>query len=232
MPDWKQLICARMNLREEKIPCDEDTLTELADHLDELFDNWQKLGFSEEECITRALNEVRDWRVLFLKIWRARNGEDRMNISHKAIWVPGIVALVVTLSGLIGAFRNGMFPYGFYLTSDISLLIYVPWLGTELLSGFFAAYISKRMGGQRSDGRVISLFVLASLLGLFFEKLLLNGVVAGPVRTWEMWGRLSLYVITWFSLWVAVPSLVLFAGAVLFWTVAAHFAPKSNMQME
>ena len=232
MPDWKQLICARMDLREEKIPCDKDTLTELADHLDELFDHWQNLGFSEAEAITRALNEVRDWRDLFLKIRRARNGEDCMKIRDKAIWVPGIVALVVTLSGLIGAFRNGVFPHGFYLTSEISLFIYAPWLGTDLLAGFFAAYMSKRMSGQRSDGRAIFLLALASLFFLFIGNLLVNGVVAGPVRTWEMWGRIFVYVIGCFSLWVAVPSLVFFAGTILFWAVAERISSKSKMQVE
>lgn len=155
-----------------------------------------------------------------------------MKFTDKAIWVPGIVALVLTLSGLTGAFRNGMFPHGVYLTSEISLLIYVPWLGTELLAGFFAAYISRRMGGRRSDGRVISFFVLVALLGLFFGMLVDGGVIAGPVRAWEMWGRLFVYVVGCFLSWVAAPSLVLLAGAVLFWTAAEHFSLKSNMQME
>ena len=232
MPDWKQLICARMDFREAKVPCDEDTFTELADHLDELFDHWLNLGFSEAEAISRALNEVRDWRVFFLRIRHARSEEDRMKIRDKAIWVPGIVALVVTLSGLIGAFRNRVFPDGFYLTSDISLLIYVPWIGNELLAGFVAAYMSRRMGGQRTDARAISFFTLVSLIGLFFGKVLVDGVVAGPVRTWEMRGPLFVYVVGWFLRWVAAPSLVLFAGAVLFWTIAEYFSSKSNMQAE
>jgi hypothetical protein len=125
-----------------------------------------------------------------------------------------------------------VFPDGFYLTSDISLLIYVPWLGNELLAGFVAAYMSRRMGGQRTDARAISFFTLVSLIGLFFGKVLVDGVVAGPVRTWEMRGPLFVYVVGWFLRWVAAPSLVLFAGAVLFWTIAEYFSSKSNMQAE
>jgi hypothetical protein len=81
MPDWQRIIHARLDLAGKHIPCDEETVAELAAHLGELFDRWQKLGLSEEEAIGRTLAEVTDWEDLFLKIRRARSGEDIMTVT-------------------------------------------------------------------------------------------------------------------------------------------------------
>jgi hypothetical protein len=233
MPDWERLIHARLELAGKTIPCDEETLAELASHLEDLFEhNWQDLGLPEEEAVSRTLAEVPDWDGLFLKIRRARGGEDIMNVTAKSTWVPGIVALLVSLCGLIGAFRNDLFPSGFYLTSDMSLLIYIPWLGTEVLAGFLAGYLSKRMGGQRDDYLGAAVLVSVTLFALFVGELLVSGVVAGSVRTWTIWGRLILYELNCFLLWVVVPTIVLVAGATSFWICSAHVPLKNKMATE
>jgi hypothetical protein len=232
MPDWQRIIHARLDLAGKHIPCDEETVAELAAHLGELFDRWQKLGLSEEEAIGRTLAEVTDWEDLFLKIRRARSGEDIMTVTSKSIWIPGIVALLGTLCGLVGAFRNDLFPSGFRLASDISLFVYVPWLGAELLVGFIAGYVSKRMGGQRHDRWAVAGFVSVALIILFFGNSPVNGVIVGPARTWTLWGHLILYALSCFFLWVVVPSLVLVAGMISFWNFYAHLPLKNKMTTE
>jgi hypothetical protein len=232
VPDWERLIHARLDLAGKTIPYDEGTLAELAAHLEDLFEHWQDLRLHEEEAVSRTLAELPDWEEVFLNIRRARDGEDFMNVTAKSTWLPGIVALLVSLCGLIGAFRNDMFGSGFYLTSDISLLIYIPWLGTEVLAGFLLGYLSKRKGGQRNAHWGAAVLVSVTLFALFVGELLVYGVVAGPVRSWTVWGRLILYELSCVLLWVVVPTIVLVAGATAFWVCSAHLSLKNRMTTE
>jgi len=111
MPDWNALIREWLNLTELSPAQQDETIAELASHLDGLCEKYRKQGLSEAEAVTRAIYEVPDWRGLAKTIQRAKLEEETMNDRTKRLWLPGLVstasALVLPILSLMALTRIG-----------------------------------------------------------------------------------------------------------------------------
>lgn len=214
MHDWKQLVRAHLRVLELSDSRREEIVAEFACHLEDHFNELRRRGLSEEEAIQRALDEIPNWQRLSRRINRASREEDNMTQRTKSLWIPGFSMVAVMLLGLIGAFRANMYPYGLIVTSDYSLLIYVPWLASLPLIGALGAYWSRRSGGGSSTGLRASLIPVAVLISMF--------LLSTPVTVFWIFrsvlsvGRQLAYLGSCSLHWVVYPSLLLLFGALPF----------------
>ena len=157
MPDWNALVRERLNLSELSPAQQDETIAELASHLDELSEKCCAQGLSESEAVARAIHEVADWRTLAKTIQRAKRGEKSMNDRTKRLWLPGLVSIVIALVlpiGLLMALtRLGVEPRLSYAHLIGSL-----WLLASAFGGATGAYLSRRAGGKRFTRLASALF--------------------------------------------------------------------------
>ena len=162
-PDWKALVRERLNLAELSSAQQDEVITELASHLDELCEKYRAQGLSESEAITRATHEVPDWRGLAKTIQRAKLEEGTMNDRTKRLWLPGLVSIAIALvlpTGLLMALtRLGVEPRLSYARLMGSL-----WLLASAFGGATGAYLSRRAGGRRFARLASALFPVAVFL--------------------------------------------------------------------
>ncbi len=72
MPDWKKLVGEKLpagRFRGEQVA---DIQAEIADHLEDAYQEALRLGATEEDAVQRALAEVDDWEALAERIARSR----------------------------------------------------------------------------------------------------------------------------------------------------------------
>ena len=214
MHDWENLVRTRLRNLNLDAWKTEDIVFELAGHLEEVFGELRRRGVPEAEAIQRALDEIPNWQRLSRRINRASREENNMTQRTKSLWIPGFSMVAVMLLGLIGAFRVNMYPYGLIVTSDYSLLIYVPWLASLPLIGALGAYWSRRSGGGSSTGLRASLIPVAVLISMF--------LLSTPVTVFWIFrsvlsvGRQLAYLGSCSLHWVVYPSLLLLFGALPF----------------
>jgi hypothetical protein len=89
MPDWKELIRERLGASK----CSQDVITELATHLEEVYEEARSGKSSGPEAMHLALQEVDDWHVLAEEIGHTKSEEGSMNRRTKTILLPAIVIL-------------------------------------------------------------------------------------------------------------------------------------------
>jgi hypothetical protein len=97
---WHQLPTERLDTLDLDTAEREEIVSELAGHLEDLYEQYREQGLPESCAITGALDEVSDWRELGRKIRRARREENEMNQRTKAVWIPGLISLTVA-SGVL-----------------------------------------------------------------------------------------------------------------------------------
>ena len=233
MVDWEGFIQERFAEHGSDVPDAEQTISELAAHLEELFAHWCDVGLDQNEAARRALSEVPDWQALFAEISRVRNKEATVNTQMKRILVPGIVALLCSIAGLSGPLRHGLFGEGFNATSTVSLLIYLPWLAMQPLLGICGAYLSNGFGGRRNDAWKIWLFGVFTPFVLYLQKVLVELLLPnGPVGTWSEPALVLRYWFSCFLYWVALPSLAFLAGMLIFWTPSQRLSHKGRIELD
>ena len=214
MHDWKHLVRAHLRGLELSDSRREEIVAEFASHLEDHFNELRRGGLSESESIQRALDEIPNWRKLCCRINRAAREEEKMTQRTKSLWIPGFAMVAVMLAGLIGAFRANMYPYGLIVTSDYSLLIYVPWLVSLPLIGALGAYWSRRSGGESSTALRACLIPVAVLIAMFLASTPVT--VFWIFRSVLSLGRQMAYLSSCSLHWVVYPSLLLFLGALPF----------------
>jgi hypothetical protein len=90
MPDWKELIRERLG---PGMSCSQDVVTELAGHLEEVYEEARLCESSEPEAMRLALKEVGNWHVLAEEIARTKSEEGPMNHRTKTVLLPAIAIL-------------------------------------------------------------------------------------------------------------------------------------------
>jgi hypothetical protein len=95
MGDWSKLVRERLNLADLPLAQQDETIAELASHLDDLYAHRER-GLDESEATQRAIQEVPDWRSLARHIQRAKQ-EESMNHRTKQLWLPGLINLTIAL---------------------------------------------------------------------------------------------------------------------------------------
>jgi len=168
MPDWNAWVRERLNLAKLSPSQQDDTIAELASHLDELCGKYRKQGLSEAEAVARATHEVSDWHSLAKNIRRSKE-EESMNDRIKRLWLPGLVstaiALVLPILLLMTLTRIGVEP-GRYHARMIGPL----WLLACAFGGAAGACLSRRSGGThiaRLAAAVFPVVILVVAIGCF-----------------------------------------------------------------
>ena len=162
MPDWKAIIGERLILKDLSPRQQDETIAELAGHLDDLYGQYRARGKSESEAVAYALREVCDWQALSQTIQRAKREEGSMNTRTEHLLLPGFV----TLSGAVLLFaacirlNHSYIYHGRFADAIFDL----PWLFTLPFCGAAGAYLSRRAGGSRMARLACSLFPAGVML--------------------------------------------------------------------
>jgi hypothetical protein len=110
MPDWEKLVSARL----APLALDErerqEVITELAGHLEEIYEAFRRKGASHDDAIRRALLQVDNWNKLQREIYVARTKENAMNGRTSRLWVPSFVTLAASVFTLVAFGFLGLQP--------------------------------------------------------------------------------------------------------------------------
>jgi hypothetical protein len=163
MPDWNAFVSQWLSLSELSQEQQNETIAELASHLDDHYQECRAHGLSESEAVARAIREVNDWCLLAQTIQRAKLKEETMNTRTKHLWLPGLVSLTTAMFSpmLVALMRLGHLPQHL-------------WMVLLPMCGGAAAYLSRRSGGQRFERIVSALFPVGALLACFCFVLLMS----------------------------------------------------------
>jgi hypothetical protein len=94
MPDWKKLVDDRLTPLSLPAESREDIVSELAAHLEDVYQQDLAHGLTESEASRRALSEIH-WNALARRIRRATLKEAPMNSRVRGLWLPAIVNLLL-----------------------------------------------------------------------------------------------------------------------------------------
>jgi hypothetical protein len=149
MPSWREIIRPKLAPLGLDTKREEDIITELADHLEDLYAESVCQGKSEADAVRFVLSTVADWDELRREIQLADCKEVIMNYRLKALWFPGVSTSVISML-LLRLFQipPAPAPYIFWLRHGVRLVIYWRWLLFLPLIGALAAYWSRRAGGK------------------------------------------------------------------------------------
>src|SRR5580692_12850729 len=162
MHDWEALV--RQQLAGISLEAEErsEVVAELANHLEETFERLRRQGIPEEAAAERALSQVKNWESLRRNIQNARSKENVMTDRVRQWWLPGFVALFLSVMLLRANEFIGIKPlivsaHGSQLSAPVAV-IYVPWLLLLVPIGAMAAYLAGRAGGSQRAMFLSSVF--------------------------------------------------------------------------
>jgi len=212
MPDWDGLL--RQKLVGLSLEAGErrEVIAELAGHLEETFEELQQQGLTEEAAVERALSQVRDWQSLQRRIQRARMKEDVMTDRVRQVWLPGFVALflsmmLLSVNQVYGPKPLIMSAHGSSMSVPVAV-IYVPWLLLLVPIGTVGAYLARRAGGSQGAMLLSILFPVLPPLAFFILVFPVALILGDHVAHNFMISGLFVGVIAW----VVLPGTALLAG--------------------
>jgi hypothetical protein len=212
MRDWESLVRERLagsSVEPEEL---REVTAELAGHLEENFEELCRQGMPEDSAAERALSQVRNWRTLRRKIQKSRSREGVMTNRVKQWWLPGFVALFLSVMLLRANEFIGIKPlivsaHGSQLSAPVAV-IYVPWLLLLVPIGALAAYLAGRAGGSQRAMFLSTVFPVLPHLGFFLivfpVVLILDDHVAHNIMISALFMSLAA--------WVLLPGVALLVG--------------------
>ncbi len=165
MRDWKALVRRRLGKLNLAAAQQEEVISELASHLEDLVEDHLALGLSEPDAIARSLDEVANWRALSKRIQRTKYEEELMNARVRNLWLPGFVCLVSAMALVMILGSIGVRPH-LLAVGSLSVVLYLPWLAALPLLGAATSYWSRRAGGQRFARIAAALFPAFAMLAV------------------------------------------------------------------
>jgi len=181
MPDWREM--ARRNLRPLVLDArrEDEIFTELAGHIEDLYEDSLGRGKSEAEAFQLALNAAAEWDELRREIQLAACEEVVMNYRVKTLWFPG--ACMIVLSGLVLRLLqipSAPVPRVLWSWHRTEMVIYWWWLLSLPLIGAIGAYWSRHAGGRLLE-RVLAVSLpalgMVCLPLLMFPFVLVNDLI-------------------------------------------------------
>ena len=216
MPDYQELVKARLGKLGLGTRREEEIVRELGEHLEDHAAALETSGVTRHEAVEEALKDVSNWGEFRAEILSAETEETNMNYRTKALWLPALCAL--TLSNVLLATIQifGPLPHFYWLSRDMSMRPYftffVPWLITQPVVGAIAAYWSRRAGGTVRYQLLAALAPAIALLGLFVLVLPFSMILDKHVSHNI---RLTAFLVLTVT-WVLLPALPLLIGATPF----------------
>jgi hypothetical protein len=212
MHDWEALVREKLagsSLESEKL---RDVIAELADHLEETFEQLRRQGLTEEAAAERALSQGKNWQSLRRKIQKARIKEDVMSDRVKQVWLPGFLTLFLSLMLLMAIQFFGPQPLivstsGWRMMAPVAV-IYVPWLLSLLLIGAMGAYLAGRAGASPRATLLSILFFVLPYSVFFVIWIPVSLILDDHIGHNTMRGALLMGLVAW----VVLPAVALLAG--------------------
>lgn len=212
MRDWEALVRQQLaGLALEARETDE-IMTELAAHLEETFEELRRQGLPEEAAAERAFSQVKNWQSLRKKIQRVRREEDVMTDRVRQWWLPGFVALflsvmLLSVNQVYGPKPLIMSAHGSSMSVPVAV-IYVPWLLLLIPIGAMGAYLARRAGGSQGAMLLSILFPVLPQLAFFIVVFPVALILGDHVAHNFMISGLFVGLIAW----VVLPGIALLAG--------------------
>jgi hypothetical protein len=212
MRDWQGIVEERLAGLALKPEEKTEVIAELAAHLEETFEELLHRGLTEEAAATRTLLQVSNWRDLRRRIQTAHKEENMVTDRVRQWWLPGFVALFLSMMLLMANEFLGAKPlivsaHGSQLSAPVAV-IYLPWLLSLIPIGAMAAYLAGRAGGSRRAMFLSTVFPVLPHLGFFLVVfpvvLILDDHVAHNIMISGLFMSLAA--------WVVLPGAALLAG--------------------
>jgi hypothetical protein len=161
MPDWQELVHERLTQRRSGAEMEPEVTEELAHYLEDFYKAGLDNGLTEHEAAQRALAEVRNWPRLARNIKFARDGGEMLKERIQTLWMPGLVAAILTVAVPIAVDRVAS---TLFAGPHMAIFVYGGWLLILTCIGAFAAYWSRRAGGSIANRTAAALFPAATIL--------------------------------------------------------------------
>jgi hypothetical protein len=174
MPDWEKLVSSRLAHLALEERERQEVITELAGHLEEIYEGLRREGLPEREAVYHALSQVTDWSDLQRKIYCARAKENIMNPRTSRLWLPSLVTLTASFITLVAFGFLGLPPgplgsrphheeWSSHLITGITsgrdtVNEYTVWLMVLPFVGALGARLSRRAGGTLRDTIISGVF--------------------------------------------------------------------------
>jgi hypothetical protein len=210
--NWNALVCERFSGRGLTKLQQTEIVSELAAHLEDVYEHARSLGGTEAEAIFRALNEVDSWCQLSRDIRRTRKPEGKMNYRTRSLWLPGFATLTAAMGTLMIMTRFNIEPKMIWHGSMAVVQLYLPWLAALPFIGGLGAYLSQRAQGQMGARLVAALFPALVPFAVFCPAIVVSAVLEHHL-TWTLVP--FAFAVMVFN-WVLLPGTVLALGALPF----------------
>jgi hypothetical protein len=224
MPEWKRMVHDNLKLGLGPQP-DEEVVSEVAGHLEDLHHDLRQRGLSESEALRLTVEAVDDWKDLTRKIRRTKRQEAVMNNRTKTLWLPGLMAfaassilltilqrLIMMRPTLFIALEHIIRLHPTFWWRNQAVVIYLCWWVLLPLCGAAGACLSRRAGGTRRACAAASLFPSLVMFCLFCCILPVSMVI--DKNSYLM--QHPLYFVLAMVNWIMVPGLALILGALPF----------------
>jgi hypothetical protein len=221
MPDWREIVRPRLTPLGLDAKREEEVISELAGHLEDLYEDLVRQGKSESEAAEFALSAAADWDETRREIQVATNEEVIMNYRLgpaekrrlKTFWLPG--ACTGALSGILLRLLqmpSAPLPHVFWPTPGMPFVFYWHWLLCLPLVGAIGAYWSRHAGGKLRERALAA--SSPALAWLCFPGVFLPFVL---VFQWIVHHSAPFVPAALFLLgWVVLPEAALLLGALPF----------------
>ena len=212
MPDWRCLVEQR--LRRLRLPSQlrDEVWTELAQHLEDVYEQFVNAGISAEEAQPRTLESISEWKHLQRGIEREKRGS--MSKFGKQVILPSGLAFAMASIALAVEMRLGPRPIVWTFPTG-ALVMYRIWPIALLITGAVSAYLSMRGGANKGRRAWVAitpalymLLVMLSVVAIVLAGHWLNLLPAQPIYWWAF--------LTGVVNWVVIPAIALLLGAVPF----------------
>ena len=217
MRDWNVLVRERFSGRGLSELQQTEVVSELAAHLEDLYEHQRSLGIGEAEAISRALNEVNNWRQLSRDISSTKKPEGHMNYRTKSLWLPGFTTLTAAMGALAIIMGHDVHRFYFepriYWYGSMAVMeIYLPWLAILPIIGGIGAYLSRMANGNLKTRLAAALFPALVVFALFCPGIVVTAVFEHHLN----WHVLPVAFAGMVFSWVLLPGAALTLGALPF----------------
>jgi hypothetical protein len=206
MPDWSALVRERVGSLNLPRASEAEIVSELAAHLEDLYEELIAGGMNQSEALERALDQT-SCRELANNIERLKRQEEMMNRRSQQIWFPSLVALALSMGCLMILQESSAQPQMPWNHAGAPLMPYLWWIVTQPLMGAVSGYLSSRAQGPRAARFLAVLFPSVVMFGLWL--IILTILIARGSEQPIQWENFGLGLL----LWVVVPGLALLLGA-------------------
>jgi hypothetical protein len=227
MRDWEALVEGHLGGLALEPGDSADVVAEIAAHLEESYEALIKENVPEQVAFRRALSQVTNWRDLQRRIFIAKRSAHRMQKRVNQLWIPGFLALILSMVFLMMLQKFGFRPRIVKSGPD-AILFYVQWLLSLPLFGALGAYLSSRAGGSRGTALLVSVFPVLALTAAFLLMFPIGLIIERATGNHMDFSFVAAALLRDGIGWLLVPGVALLAGGLL---VQLLFSRRSTSQV-